>query len=106
MGRGPTAKLRYCECDSFYFSYSVPPVPIWFIINTDGAANQACQSLSAFNVDQNIVAGTNVIPDDSADNGDMVVAVFAEVTMTPSDSPQINVNPSIALLSILDDDFG
>ncbi len=57
-------------------------------------------------MDQNIVAGTNVIPDDSADNGDMVVAVFAEITMIPSDSPQINVNPSIALLSILDDDFG
>ncbi len=68
--------------------------------------SQACQSLLDFNIADSILNGTNVIPDDDADNGDMVVAVFAEVTMTPSDSPSISVNPSIALLTILDDDFG
>ncbi len=90
----------------FHFSYTAPPIPVWFIINTGEAASQACQSLDAFNIADSIPDGNNVIPDDDADNGDMVVAVFAEVTMMPSDSPSVSVNPSIALLTILDDDFG
>ncbi len=57
-------------------------------------------------MDNGIPDGANVIPDDDVDNGDIVEGVFAEVTMTPSDSPSISLDPSVALLTILDNDFG
>ncbi len=79
---------------------------MWFTITVELSANDACQSLLDFNVANSISDGTNVIPDDDVDNGDIVVAVFVEIQMTPSDSPTISVNPSFTLLTILDNDFG
>ncbi len=79
---------------------------MWFTINVGLSASDTCQSLFDFNEANSIPDGTNVIPDDDVDNGDIVEVVFVEIQVTPSDSPTISVNPSFALLTILDNDFG